>query len=75
MTVRAIAQVADVYKRDKSVQPTFRPHGAIVYDQRILSWKDADRISVLTNDGRQIMPSVCGAYQRALLDRAPDKRT
>lgn len=70
MTVRAIAKVVEVYKRDKSVQPTFRPHGAIVYDQRILSWKGADRVSVLTNDGRQIMPWVCGAYQRAMLDRA-----
>lgn len=69
MTVRAIAKVVEVYKRDKSVQPTFRPHGAIVYDQRILSWKGADRVSVLTDDGRQIMPWVCGAYQRAMLDR------
>ncbi len=39
MTVRAIAKVVEVYKRDKTVQPTFRPDGAIVYDQRILSWK------------------------------------
>ena len=70
MTVRAIAKVVEVYKRDKDIQPTFRPHGAIVYDQRILSWKGADRVSILTNDGRQIMPWVCGAYQRALLDRA-----
>ncbi len=52
MTVRAIAKVVEVYKRDKAVQPTFRPDGAIVYDQRILSWKGADRVSVLTNDGR-----------------------
>lgn len=70
MTVRAIAKVVEVYKRDKDIQPTFRPHGAIVYDQRILSWKGSDRVSILTNDGRQIMPWVCGAYQRAQLDRA-----
>jgi len=70
MTVRAIAKVVEAYKRDKTIQPAFRPHGAIVYDQRILSWKGADRVSVLTNDGRQIMPWVCGAYQRSLLDRA-----
>ena len=70
MTVRAIAKVVEVYKRDKDIQPTFRPHGAIVYDQRILSWKGADRVSILTNDGRQIMPWVCGAYQTALLERA-----
>lgn len=69
MTVRAIAKVVEVYKRDKDIQPTFRPHGAIVYDQRILSWKGSDRVSILTNDGRQIMPWVCGAYQHAQLDR------
>jgi putative transposase len=50
-------------------QTTFRPHGAIVYDQRILSWKGSDRVSILTNDGRQIMPWICGAYQHAQLDR------
>lgn len=70
MTVRAIAKVVEVYKRDKNIQPKFRPHGAIVYDQRILSWKGADRVSILTNDGRQIMPWVCGAYQQAMLERA-----
>ena len=70
MTVRAIAKVVEVYKRDKNIQPTFRPHGAIVYDQRILSWKGADRVSIQTNDGRQIMPWVCGAYQKAMLERA-----
>ena len=44
MTVRAIAKVVEVYKRDKDIQPTFRPHGAIVYDQRILSWKGVERV-------------------------------
>ena len=70
MTVRAIAKVVEVYKRDKDIQPTFRPHGAIVYDQRIMSWKGADRVSLLTNDGRAFIPWVCGAYQQARLDRA-----
>ncbi|WP_203330512.1 RNA-guided endonuclease InsQ/TnpB family protein [Rhodovastum atsumiense] len=69
MTVRAIAKVVEVYKRDKSIQPSFRPHGAIVYDERILSWKGSDRVSVLTVDGREIMPWVAGAYQHARLDR------
>lgn len=69
MTVRAIAKVVEVYKRDRDIQPTFRPHGAIVYDQRILSWKGSDRVSIQTNDGRQIMPWVCGAYQQAQLNR------
>lgn len=69
MTVRAISKVVEVYKRDKDIQPKFRPHGAIVYDQRILSWKGADRVSILTVDGRAIMPWVAGAYQHGRLDR------
>jgi len=69
MTVRAIAKVVEVYKRDKDSRPVFQPHGAIVYDQRILSWKGADRVSIWTLDGRALMPWVCGAYQAAMLDR------
>jgi putative transposase len=67
MTVRAIAKVVDAYKRDTDIQPTFRPHGATVYDQRIWSWKGADRVSILTNDGRQTMPWIAGAFQQARL--------
>ena len=39
MTIRAISKVSEAYKRDKKVQPTFRPHGAMVYDERILSFR------------------------------------
>ena len=28
MTVRAISKVVEVYKRDREIRPTFRPHGA-----------------------------------------------
>src|SRR5258708_36119148 len=37
MTVRAIAKVVEAYKRDKSIKPTFRAHGALTYDERITS--------------------------------------
>jgi IS605 OrfB family transposase len=69
MTIRAIAKVVEAYKRDKSIQPTFDLHGAIVYDQRILSWKAADRISILTLQGRKIIPIVYGDYQADRIDR------
>jgi len=69
LTVRAISKVAEAYKRDKTVQPTFRPHGAIVYDQRLLSWKGLDRVSILTLDGRHIIPVVLDGYHRARMDR------
>jgi len=62
MAIRAISKVVEVYKRDRDIKPSFRPHGAIVYDQRILSWKGPDRVSLLTLDGRALMPFVTGAY-------------
>jgi len=69
MTVRAISKTCEAYKRDKSVKPTFKPHGAIVYDQRLLSWKGLDRASILTLGGRIIVPIVFGKYQAARLKR------
>jgi IS605 OrfB family transposase len=67
MTIRAISKVVEVYKRDKRLLPKFRPRGAIVYDQRILSWKGPDRVSILTLGGRLVVPWVAGAYQQARL--------
>ncbi len=69
MTVRAISKVAEAYKRDRSKKPVFRPHGAIVYDQRLLSWKGLDRVSILTLQGRKVIPVVFGSYQAAQLKR------
>jgi putative transposase len=62
MAIRAISKVVEVYKRDRDIKPSFRSHGAIVYDQRILTWKGADRVSILTLDGRALMPFVTSAY-------------
>ena len=58
MAVRAISKACEAYKRDKKIRPTFRPLGAIAYDQRILSWKGRDRASILTLGGRIIVPVV-----------------
>jgi putative transposase len=38
LTVRCIAKVADAYKVDRKVQRSFAPHGALAYDNRILSF-------------------------------------
>jgi IS605 OrfB family transposase len=56
MAIRVIAKACEASKRDQMAQPKFRPFGAIAYDQRILSWKDRDRVSILTLDGRIIVP-------------------
>ena len=58
MAVRAISKACEAYKRDKKIQPVFRPLGAVAYDQRILSWKGRDRVSILTLAGRIIVPVV-----------------
>jgi len=56
--------VAGTYKRDKSILPVFRPNAAMPYDSRILSFKGIDRVSILTLEGRLIIPFVMGKYQR-----------
>ncbi|HLZ23270.1 MAG TPA: hypothetical protein VKQ30_14220, partial [Ktedonobacterales bacterium] len=48
MTIRAISKVSEAYKRDKAIQPHFRAHSAMVYDQRICSFPGPDRVSLLT---------------------------
>ena len=65
LTIRAIAKVVDAYKRDKTRQPRFRPHGAIPYDQRIMSWRGIEAVSLLTLNGRQIIPVKLGSDNRS----------
>jgi len=69
MTIRAISKVSEAYKRDRSKQPHFRPHGAMVYDERILSFPRIDRASLLTLDGRVEVPFRFGAYAEGMLQR------
>ena len=58
----AIKNVCDAYKRDKTICPEFGPHAAIVYDQRVMSFKGIDRVSLLTLDGRVVVPFIVGSY-------------
>ncbi len=69
LTIRAIAKVCEVFKRDKTIKPKFKPTGAIVFDQRILSFRKLEAISILTNNGRLIIPIRMGDYQKIRLDR------
>jgi IS605 OrfB family transposase len=63
MAVRCIAQVCEAYKRDKTKRPHFRPFAAIPYDQRLMSFKGLDRVSLLTLSGRILVPFIMGRYQ------------
>jgi IS605 OrfB family transposase len=69
MAIRAIAKVAEAYKRDKAVKPAFRPHGAMVYDERIYNFPTLDRVSLLTLDGQVIVPFRFGVYAEGMIQR------
>ncbi len=63
MAQLAIKNVCDVSKRDKNKCPRFKKYAAIVYDQRTTSFKGIDRVSLLTLEGRVIVPFLMGKYQ------------
>ncbi len=69
MAVRVVGKVVEQYRRDKTRLHTFKPHSAMVYDQRILSWKGLDKVSLLTLEGRLIIPIRIGIYQEARINR------
>jgi IS605 OrfB family transposase len=70
MVIRCLAKVGDSYKLDRKTQRTYRPHGSIAYDDRILSFNlDGQTISIWTLDGRQVIPFVGGDRQRQLVQR------
>lgn len=69
LTIRAIAKVVEAYKRDKSKQVFFKPTGAVVYDQRILSFKGLAAASLLTVQGRLTIAMQMGDYQRLQFGR------
>lgn len=69
MAVRAIGKAVEIFRRDRTRCPIFKPHGAMTYDERLMSFKGMDRVSLLTLEGRQLVPLVFGEYQRARFDR------
>ncbi len=67
--IRVISKVVEAYKRDKSVKPAFRELGAIQYDQRNMSWKGLDKVSLTTLQGRLKLRTRIGEYQKSRADR------
>lgn len=70
--IRCIAKVADAYTTHKAnghppTQITFRKHSAQPYDDRIVSFKADDIVSIWTLDGRIKVKSVMGKHQRDML--------
>jgi predicted transposase len=62
LTVRAIGKVCESYRADKKILHIFKKHSALVYDQRILSFRGFDIVSILSLDGRFKIPIVFGEY-------------
>lgn len=72
LAIRAIAKTVEAIKANrkktrgpggqKTSIPTFKPTGAIVYDQRCFSFKGLEAVSVLTLQGRQVIPLIISGY-------------
>lgn len=70
MAIRAIAEAVNAYKRDKRVHVKFSPRSAMVFDQRIMSFKGLTHVSLLSLSGRLVIPMRYGTYQAERLGRA-----
>ena len=66
--VRAIGKVVESYKVEKKRIHTFRPVGAVVYDDRLLSFNGLDEASLLTLEGRVRVPMILGKYQKGMVE-------
>ena len=69
MAIRAISKTTEAYKRDKSINPSFRREGAITYDERLMCLKGLDGVSLLTLSGRVLVPFRIGGSQASRLDQ------
>jgi putative transposase len=73
MAVRAIGKAVEAFsalkKKGIKACPTFKPRGAITYDERIMGFKGLDGVSLWALGGRQVVPIVFGEYQGQRIDR------
>ncbi|GIO38124.1 transposase [Paenibacillus sp. SSG-1] len=67
LVVRSIGKVAESYKTERKSVHAFREFGAVVYDQRILSFKGLEYASILTLEGRIDVPMIISAYHKGVL--------
>jgi putative transposase len=68
LAIRCISKASEAYKRDKSIQPTFRLEGAITYDPRVMVFKGLNQVSLSTLQGRILVPFRIGGYQQSRLE-------
>ncbi|OGD58854.1 transposase [Candidatus Bathyarchaeota archaeon RBG_13_52_12] len=74
LAIRAISKVVESYKVERRRLHVFGRHGAIAYDQRIMSFKGLDVVSLTTVEGRETIAHLVGDYagleQRVLRGQA-----
>jgi hypothetical protein len=61
LAIRCISKASEAYKRDKSIQPTFKSEGAVVYDERVMNFKSLTTVSL---PHRNVSADTHGCYQR-----------
>ena len=61
--VRAIAKVSDSYIVERKTLHKFKKHSAVVYDQRLLSFKGLSIASINSVNGRMKVPFLVGQYR------------
>jgi predicted transposase len=64
LAIRAISKVIESYKVERRHYHAFDPHGAIVYDQRIMSFKGLGKVSLASVEGRETIPILTGSYAK-----------
>jgi putative transposase len=73
MAVRAIGKAVEAFStlkaKGRKECPVFKPRGAITYDERILSFKGLDKVSLWAIGGRIILPLIYGEYQGERIGR------
>lgn len=74
LAVRAIGKAVETFAQLKAkgpivVAPTFKPRGAVTYDQRNMGFKGVDKVSLSTLNGRIVVAMAYGEYQRERFDR------
>ncbi|WP_142300501.1 RNA-guided endonuclease InsQ/TnpB family protein [Bacillus paralicheniformis] len=68
LVIRAIAKVAETYKINKKTFHEFRLDGAVIYDERILSFKGIECASISTMYGRINIPMQISSYHKGILE-------
>lgn len=69
LAIHAMLKACNCFAIDKTKCPVFREDGAVTYDERNMSFKGVNRVSLSTLVGRQVIDMVYGEYQRERFDR------